>query len=435
MKLTIIGGGGVRVPLLVNGLVQSDLPVGDIALYDTDRERLAAIAPLAGRFAGRARLTVESTVDAAVDGADYVFTSIRVGGIERRAHDEQVSLAHGVVGQETVGPAGFAMAMRTVPPVIEYARVVERRAPKAWIINFTNPVGIVTQAVTDSTGARIIGICDTPTELFEDIAHALGVPSATCRFDYFGLNHLGWVREVYDVSQGGRPLLDRLWTQPEQLARLYRAPLFDATWLQSLRLLPTEYVYYYARTADAIANLTRAGRSRGTVIEQLNRQLFADLKNNANDPVRVYEEYLAVRDAGYMQIESGAPAPLERSPWSGLTGYDKIALQTVRSIHFNAGATIPLNIVNRGTIAGLEDGDVVEVPCVVGSHGARAAMSVGPMPDAVADLVVQVKDYERRTVRAALTGDRSLAVNALARNPLVPSAELADRLVDALLFA
>jgi 6-phospho-beta-glucosidase len=256
MKLTIIGGGGVRVPLLVNGLIQSDLPVDDIGLYDTDLERLAAIAPLARRFAGRARLRVESTVDAAVEGADFVFTSIRPGGIERRARDEQISLAHGVVGQETVGPAGFAMAMRTVPPVIEYARAIARRAPAAWIINFTNPVGIVTQAVAGSTGARILGICDTPTELFEEIAHALGVPSAECRFDYFGLNHLGWVREVY---HGGRPMLDRLWSEPEALTRLYRAPLFDAAWLQSLRLLPTEYVYYYARPADAVANLARAG--------------------------------------------------------------------------------------------------------------------------------------------------------------------------------
>jgi 6-phospho-beta-glucosidase len=433
MKFTIIGGGGLRVPLLVNGLVQSDLPIDEIALYDTDADRLAAIAPLASRFAGRARVRVDATIEAAVEGASFVFTSIRAGGIERRARDEQISLAHGVVGQETVGPAGFAMAMRTVPPMVAYAREIERRAPQAWIINFTNPVGIVTQAVTDSASARIIGICDTPTELFEEIAHALGVPSAELRFDYFGLNHLGWVREVY---QDETPLLDRLFSQPEQLTRLYRARLFDAAWLQSLRLLPTEYVYYYARAADAVANLTRAGRSRGAVIEQLNRQLFADLKNAPGDPVQIYEQYLAARDAGYMQIESGAPVPLKRSPLgttSGLTGYDKIALQTVRAIHFNTGATIPLNIANRGTIAGLRGDDVVEVPCIVGSHGARAAMPVGPMPEAVADLVVQVKDYESRTVRAALSGDRAMAVDALARNPLVPSRHLARTLVDALI--
>lgn len=429
MKLTIIGGGGVRVPVLVNGLVQSDLPVDDIALYDTDRERIALIAPLAARFAGRARLRVDETPEGAIEGADYVFTSIRVGGIERRAHDERVSLAHGVVGQETVGPGGFAMAMRTVPPMVSYAREVARRAPNAWIVNFTNPVGIITQAVIEATGARIIGICDTPTELFEEIAHALGVPSAECAFDYFGLNHLGWVREVY---HRGRPQLGHLWATPDTLTRLYRAPLFDIERLRSLRLLPTEYVYFYERSADAVANLTHAAQSRGGVIEALNRQLFADLRAGAGDPVRVYEQYLAARDAGYMQIESGAPAPIPKSPWAGLTGYDKIALQTVRSIHFNAGAIIPLNVVNRRNIPELGDDDVVEVPCAVGANGARP-MHVGAMPAAVRDLVVQVKQYERLTVRAALSGDRSLAVAALARNPLVPSAEVAGRLVSALL--
>jgi 6-phospho-beta-glucosidase len=429
MKLTIIGGGGVRVPLLVNGLVQSDLPVDDIALYDTDAQRVAAIAPLAASFADKARLHVEPTPEGAIEGADFVFTCIRVGGIEQRAHDEQVSLAHGLVGQETVGPAGFAMAMRTIPPLVAYAREVERRAPNAWIINFTNPVGIITQAAIESTGARIIGICDTPMELFEEIAHALGVPSAECTFDYFGLNHLGWVREVH---HRGRPQLERLWDRPDALTRLYRAPLFSAERLQSLRLLPTEYVYFYERPEAAVANLKRAGRSRGMVIEGLNRQLFADLRRGAADPVRTYEHYLASRDAGYMQIESGVSAAIVPSPWAELTGYDKIALQTVRSIQFDTGAIIPLNVANRGAMPELEDNDVVEVPCVVDANGARP-MHVGPMPEAVANLVSQVKDYERLTVRAALSDDRSLAVAALARNPLVPTAEMARGLVDALL--
>lgn len=431
MKLTIIGGGGVRVPLLVNGLVQSDLPIDEIALFDVDRERQSAIAPLAGHFAGRARLRVETTVEAAVEGAAFVFTSIRVGGIARRARDEQIALAHGLVGQETVGPAGFAMAMRTIPPLVAYGREIARRAPNAWIINFTNPVGIVTQAVTTSTGARIIGICDTPTELFEEIAYALAVPAQECVFDYFGLNHLGWVREVF---HDGRPQLERLWSAPAALASLYRAPLFDVAQLQATRLLPTEYVYYYERPAEAIANMLKAGRSRGVEIAALNRQLFADLGDAAKDPVAEYERYLAARSAGYMQIESGAAAPLPPSPWAALTGYDKIALQTVRAIHFDQQAILPLNVPNDGSIDGLERGDIVEVPCTVGRSGARPRRS-GRMPDAAAALVGQVKEYERMTVAAALQGKRSQAVEALARNPLVPNADLAARMVDLLLNA
>lgn len=430
MKMTILGGGGVRVPLLVNGLVHSDLPIDEIALFDIDAERTRLIAAVAAQFAGAARLSVEPRLEAAIDGADYVFTSIRVGGIERRARDEQIALAFGLVGQETVGPAGFAMAMRTIPHLVRYAREVQQRAPQAWIINFTNPVGIVTQAVTTATGARIIGICDTPTELFEDIAHALGKSSATCRFDYFGLNHLGWVREVYCDDE---PQLEKLWDRPDVLQRLYRAPLFDPQRLRDTRLLPTEYVFYYEQPDVAVANTRRAGQSRGAVIEALNRQLFRDLAaQSAAAAPQTYERYLSARHAGYMQIESGAAAPLPRSPWAELTGYDKIALQTVRAIHFDTNAVIPLNVVNNEAIDGLENADVVEVPCEVGAHGARPRR-VGAMPSHAGELVRRVKAYERATVAAALSSDRAAAVAALALNPVVPTQEVAARLVEALL--
>lgn len=430
MRLAVIGGAGARTPLLVNGLAKSHLPITDIALYDPDQDRLGVIAGLARRLCGEARLTTTTTSAAAIDGADFVFISIRVGGIAGRAHDEAAALAHGVVGQETVGPGGFAMAMRTIPHMVRYAREVVAGAPDAWIVNFTNPVGIITQAVRTATGARIIGICDTPTELYEEVCHALDVPSAESFVDYFGLNHLGWVREVF---HRGVPQLSRLWNDPARLARVYRTPLFPVEMLQDLRLLPTEYVYYYYRSAEAYANITRAGRSRGRVIEALNARLFEDLARPAHDPVAVYEAYIAARDAGYMQIESGAAAPREKSPWAEATGYDKIALNTVAAIHFNRGAIIPLNVANRGNLPDLADDDVVEVPCVVNANGALP-LHVGAVPEAVRDLLVQVKDYERLTVEAALTGDSTRARRALARNPLVPSSRVADDLLSALVL-
>jgi 6-phospho-beta-glucosidase len=429
MKIAVIGGAGVRTPLLVNGLAASDLPIQEIALYDPDAARLDTIAALARRFAGATRLTIQPTAEACVEAADFVFTSIRVGGIERRARDEATALAHGIVGQETIGPGGFAMAMRTIPPMVRYAAEVARRAPHAWIVNFTNPVGIVTQAVREATGARIIGICDTPTELFEEIAHALELPSADCAFDYFGLNHLGWVREVL---HRGEPQLHRLWDDPEALRRVYRGQLFAPEFLRDLRLLPTEYLYYYYRARDAYRNAAEAGSGRGAVIERLNVDLFARLRGGVDDPVAAYAQYLARRNAGYMQIESGAAGPLERSPWAAATGYDKIALQVVRAIHFNLGSIVPLNVPNRGNLPDLADDDIVEVPSVVNANGALP-MHVGPVPDAARRLLVQVKEYERLTVRAALSADRDAAVRALTRNPLVPSVEIADRLVGALL--
>jgi 6-phospho-beta-glucosidase len=426
MKIALIGGAGVRTPLLVHGLTTSDVPIDEICLFDPDAERLAIIAALARDRGTRGRIRTSASVTDCVDGASFVFTSIRVGGIDARARDERISLEHGIVGQETVGPGGFAMALRTIGPMVAYAEEIQRRARDAWIVNFTNPVGIITEAVRTATGARIIGICDTPTELFHEAAHALDVPAAECYFDYFGLNHLGWIREVY---HRGAPILARLWTEPGRLSRVYRNALFAPEFLKSLRLLPTEYVYYYYSPREAYEHVRRAGTSRGGVIADLNRRLFADLASAGTDRLRVYEDYLAKRDAGYMQLETGAAAPRRPSPWAALTGYDKIALSVMRGIYHNTGDIIPLNVSNRGNMPELLDTDVVEVPCVVNANGALP-LHVGRIPEQVRPLLEAVKHYERLTVRAGLTSNPEDARAALAANPLVGDA--AGGLYDAL---
>lgn len=185
LKIAIIGGAGVRVPLLAGGLSRSDLGIAEIALYDIDQDRLRVVADLASQMSSGLRITTAATPEPTIDGADFVITSIRVGGILQRAQDEATAIAHGIVGQETVGPAGFAMAVRSIPSMIDYGRLIARLAPRAWMINFTNPVSIITQAIHQETGARLIGICDTPMEIFEDAAHALGLPASVCSFDYF----------------------------------------------------------------------------------------------------------------------------------------------------------------------------------------------------------------------------------------------------------
>jgi 6-phospho-beta-glucosidase len=425
MKVAVIGGAGVRTPLLVGGLTQSDLPIEEIALYDVDTPRLTAIGAVAGRLAeGGARVTLAGSVAACVAGADYVFTSIRVGGIEQRIHDEAAAQRHGIVGQETVGPAGFAMAMRTIPHMVRYAREIAEAAPRAWIVNFTNPVGMVTDAMRTASD-RVIGICDTPTELFEEVARVLGLDSAACRFDYFGLNHLGWLREVYS---GGEPQLHRLWNDAGLLHSVYRVPLFDAGSLRALKLLPTEYVFYYDQPARAFENVRRAGRGRGQVIADLTARLFDELARPGGDAVATYRAYLSARSAGYMQIEAGGGGTTAPAPSTGLSGYDRIALGVVRAIHFDANTIIPLSVRNGGAIPALRAGDTVEVPCVVNASGARP-LDVGSVPDAVAPLLGRVKEYERLTVRAALSPSADAARAALAANPLVPDAATADRLI------
>jgi 6-phospho-beta-glucosidase len=319
------------------------------------------------------------------------------------------------------------MAVRTIPRAGEYARLVAREAPRAWIVNFTNPVGIVTQAM-GAENARVIGICDTPTELFEEVAHVLDLESSRCYFDYFGLNHLGWLREVYI---DGEPQLHRLWQNPALLTRIYRAPLFEATFLQQERLLPTEYLYYYYSPAAAIENVRNAGATRGGAIARLNEELFRDLAHGGADRRLIYERYLHARSAGYMQIESGAAGPVAPTASAALTGYDKIALSVVRAMHFNTNAIIPLNVPNHGTLPDLEDDDIVEVPCVVNANGARP-VTVPAIPARARDLIVRVKQYERLTVAAAASRSLEAAERALSANPLIADPKLARTIVDAL---
>lgn len=428
MKIAVIGGAGVRVPLLAAGLYQSDLRISEIALYDTDQQRLKVIAGLASHMSGVGAITTAARPEAAIEGADFVITSIRVGGIAQRARDEATAIAHGIVGQETVGPAGFAMAVRSIPPMVDYGRLIARLAPLAWMINFTNPVSIITQAIHQQTGARVIGICDTPMEMFEDAAHALGLPARACAFDYFGLNHLGWLRDVIADGQGQ---LHRIWQDDDQLRAAYRSPLFEPARLRELKLLPTEYLYYYYRPDVALANVQRARSSRGHTVARLTDQLFHDLR--ALPPAALvgrYQQYLAARDASYMELESGSTAPRIKPDWAELSGYDRIALFTIRAIAHHSGAIIPLNVANRGTLPFLDQDDIVEVQCRVDQDGATP-LPVVPIPDGPRELIARVKRYERATVAAALAGERPQLVDALALNPLVPASDLAERLVDA----
>ena len=424
----------MRVPLLVGGLSRSDLGISEIALYDLDQERLGIIADLATQLAGSVKITSTSTPEQAIGGADFVISSIRVGGAAQRANDEAAAIALGAVGQETVGPVGFAMAVRTIPAMVEYGRLVARLAPRAWLINFSNPVSLITQAVHQETEARLIGICDTPMEMFEDAAHALGLPASVCGYDYFGLNHLGWLRDVLFEGEGR---LHRIWNDDAALKSAYRSPLFEPERLRNLKLLPTEYLYYYYRPEVALEHMKRAGSSRGAAVAKLTDEFFRGLTpsgdgSEGSDPIAAYQQYLAKRDSSYMQLETGVTTPRIKPDWAELSGYDRIALMTMRAIVHDQGAIIPLDVANRGTLPFLDDEDIVEVPCRVDAKGPEPR-AVAPIPDHPRELIERVKIYERATVKAALTGNRDELIDALALNPLVSSRDQSARLVAALL--
>jgi 6-phospho-beta-glucosidase len=439
-KIAMIGGGGVRTPLVIHGLAQAQdaLGVTELALYDIDLGRTEIIACLGceivRRFGADLRITTHDSIERAVDEAEFVLSSIRVGGIAARARDERIAIEHGLAGQETTGPGGAAMALRTVPVTLAQAHIVERVAPRAWFINFTNPAGLITQALTQNTSLRVIGICDTPIELFHRIAWVLGEPYEDMEFEYAGLNHLGWVRRV---TLRGEDITDRLLSDEHALRRLYPADLFDPALIQTLRLIPTEYVFFYYSQRKAYENQVRAGASRGEEIERLNASLFEQLKNeDAEQGLATYRAYLLRRNASYMKLEAEAGSAFnvaqeEYDPFETVTGYHRIAIDVITGLISQVPKIVVVNVPNQGAIDDLAAEDVVEVPCDIDRTGARPRRT-GRLPDSIRGLVLAVKAYERTAIRAALERSGPLAQLALLEYPIVGQWELAGELRKAL---
>lgn len=442
MKIAVVGGAGARVPLLILGLLRfhQELETREVALWDVNAEKGPAIKRICEALIDRYRvplhLRTAASVEEALDGADFVICSIRVGGTAGRIADESIALKHGVLGQETVGPGGWAMALRTIPAMLEYARLMEQRAPKAWLVSFTNPVGIILQAMVTQGARRVLGVCDTPREMFEMMAQELGVESQRAFFDYFGLNHLGWVRRVLVE---GEDVLAPAFDQPERLARFYRAPLFDPNFLRELALVPTEYVYFYYCAQEAVEKIRRQGSTRGRMVAQQEEELFGQLSKET-DPersLRAYEDYLARRDSTYFQLETGQSLQVEAEKldhvreelYQRAAGYERIAVDVMRAIRGHHSTVMPLDLANQGSVDGLDASDAVEVPCVVDANGARP-LAVGAVPAAVQSLLFGVKEYERLTVQAALEGSLARATDALAANPLVPDRDCARQLAE-----
>ncbi|MEO0248798.1 MAG: 6-phospho-beta-glucosidase, partial [candidate division WOR-3 bacterium] len=437
--------GGIRTPLLVHGLIHSQpaLSLQQLALYDVDRTRVELMALLSREvirtYGGEMRITTPTPLEEAVEGASFVLSSLRVGGIRARARDERIAIEHGVVGQETTGPAGLAMALRTIPVSLDHARVIGRLAPSAWLINFTNPVGVITQALRAYMNLRVIGICDTPSELFHRIAQALGEPQEDVRCDYFGLNHLGWVQTV---RVRGQDATARLLGDDEALRSLYVTDLFDPAMIRSLGLIPNEYVFFFYAHHRAYANQIAVGASRGEEIERLTADFLEQLSRQVaaghmEDALESYRDYLRRRSGSYMRLEAGGESALsERAlkandPFEGATGYHRVAIEVMRALVNAPAARIVIDVVNQGAVSDLDPLDVVEVPCLVDHQGPKP-LPVGKLPESVRGLVLAVKVYERLAIRAAVEKSLELARLALLVHPLVGQWELADRLVTAL---
>jgi 6-phospho-beta-glucosidase len=439
MKLCVLGCG-LRTPLLLHGLIHSGLDIDEVALYDIDSERSQLMAAMGGWMAEATAVRIVSTpaLENAIQDSSFVISSIRVGNMKTRASDERLALECGFAGQETTGPAGFAMAMRTIPIAIEYARIVERKAPSAWIVNFTNPAGIITQAISTQTGAKVIGICDTPAELFFQIARALGERHDQIHCEYFGLNHLGWVRSV---RVRGEERIGELLEDDGKLRMLYPSNLFEGALIRALGLIPTEYLFFYYNQSLARQNQLRTGLTRGEELEALNGKIWMKLaacsrSGDAGEAVAEYKRYLNRRNASYMKLEGEAgsafsgPDP-DWNPFDGATGYHRIAVDAIRALTDTESHSLVLNVPNHGAIEDLASEDVVEVPCLVDRTGPRPS-KIGRLPESVRGLVATVKYYETMVIQAAIEKRWERAAFALTMNPIVGSWEAARRFLEGL---
>jgi 6-phospho-beta-glucosidase len=426
MKVSIVGGGGTRVPILVDALLhlQAQLDLSEIALVDTDSERLASIGTIIASIVrtkgSEVRISYTPTFSECVAGASFVIAAIRVGGDRMRTLDERIPLSMDVLGQETVGAGGFAMAVRTIPVILDMLRELREVAPNAWLINLTNPSGIITQAMVSHGGFHhVVGICDAPTSISMLLAYLLKVQPEDLVLDYYGLNHCGFVKSVYVL---GHDVLPQILSMLPQIPDFETMTHFSPDFVQQLGKLPNGYIWYYAFRRESLAAVKAAPETRGEEVERLNAELFARL-STTQDPMAVYQDYLEQREEGQLAKEYRTAMHIRNGE-----GYSAVAMDVLLGLAGKRSSVVPVNVMNRGAIAGLAFDDVVEVPCLITEQLIRP-LAVGPVDRESQLLIEQVKLYERALVDAVAYQDSEALIAALALNPLVPSPAVARDLV------
>ena len=438
VKIALIGGGGFRTPMVAEALagVASDVDVDELALYDLDAarlERIAAVIAGLDRERGGTAVPVRTTTSLgeAVDGAGAVFAAVRVGGLAARIVDERVPLEFGVLGQETVGPAGVAFALRTVPEMQRIATVVRDRAPDAWFVNFTNPAGLVTEVLRTVLGDRVIGICDSPTALWRHVAAALGRPMSSLRPSYVGLNHLGWLTALWEEGHDVLPALLR----DDRVAGVHEVQLVGVSDVRERGMIPNEYLAYYQATADVIAAFRRDG-PRSEILAQQQSAFYDAEVSSPEGALAAWRRVKDARHSTYMAetrdvegVITAVSRPDDQVMSADEAGYGGVAAAFVRAAANDTRERLILGVRNAGTVGWLDDDATVEVPCVVGSDGARSD-EAAMLPDDERMQMERVRTAERATLAAVDAPSRAALVDAVASNPVVASRGLAERIVD-----
>ena len=441
MKLTVIGGGGVRSMFLAKSLAQSAERLGIDTLHfmDNDPEKLRIFGGMAKKIALMIapKLQFLCTTDAveALTDADYVITTIRVGSDEMRVRDERIALDLGLLGQETTGAAGFSFAMRSISALIDYCETAKRVSKKdVKVFNFTNPAGLVSQALRDKGYNFTYGICDAPSSMLHMIAEMLNVSPERIKGEIYGLNHLSFFNSI---TLDGKEILGDLIADDASYAHTDMR-YFDKELLMKKHLVPNEYLYYFYSREKAVANILNAAETRGEQILRINRQMIdelrdIDIENDFDTALAIFDRCYGMRENSYMASETGVKRDKEWhfDPFSeDFGGYASVALKYIEIIQSGVGDSMILCVPNNGALSMLEDTDVVEMTCDITPEGAYPHRYTVFDDDAL-ELIRRMKRYERMAAKAILTKDRDLAVSALMLHPLVESYSLAKQLVDA----
>jgi len=422
LKFVIIGGGSSYTPELIEGLIEryGILTASEVVLVDIEegKEKVNIIKELSERMVKKSGLNIKITATMnrreALAGAAYVITQFRVGGLDARSLDEKIPLKYNTVGQETTGPGGFAKALRTVPVILAIAKDMEELCPDAWLINFTNPSGIVTEAVKTYSSIRCIGLCNVPINMERYLAEELNISIDKIYCEFIGLNHLSWIKKVYVE---GVDKTDELFNQPlfqESILKNIPSIKGSKELINILKLIPSPYLDYFyfekAMVEEELESMNKGMGTRADKVKEIESELF---KIYANPEVNIKPAQLSER---------------------GGSLYSEAALSLIDSIHNNTGNIHVVNVPNMGAIKDLSESDVIETNCIVNKSGAHPIAS-GSLPEVVRALVISVKEYEKYAVKAAVCGDRDLAFKALLNNPLVHGADMAQALMEEILEA
>lgn len=424
LKIVTIGGGSSYTPEIVEGFIKryDELPVRELWLVDIPegKDKLATVAGLARRMVREAGVPIEihTTLNRreALPDADFVTTQLRVGLLDARIRDERIPLSHGYIGQETNGAGGFLKALRTIPVILDIDRDMAELCPQAWLINFTNPSGMVTEAVARyGKNKKVIGLCNVPIGMEMAIAKLLEIDQSRLRIDFAGLNHMVFGLHVYaDGIDVTRKVIERI--ASGELGEVVKN-IINIKWIPEfitgLDIIPCPYHRYYFKKDEMLATELEEfakGETRAELVKQLENQLFELYK----DPeLKIKPPQLEKRGGAY---------------------YSDAACRLISSIYNDKHDIQPVDTVNRGAISGIAPDSIVEVSSVITKSGPKP-LTMGELPVQVNGLVQQIKSFERVTIDAAVSGDYNTALLALTINPLIASDTAAKLLLDEMLEA